>query len=63
MSKATKKTKKKPHECKWRTWVEEVYTPWYNQQNPQTTDDGGGNPGGPPPPPPQHDDDDDGDGG
>lgn len=59
MAKTKKKTKW--HDCPWKKWVIEVYTPWYNKQNPQTTDDSGGNPGGPPPPPPpQHDDDGDG---
>lgn len=48
----TKTTKKKPHKCPWRTWVEEVYTPWYNNRPVQTEDEGGGNPSGPPPPPP-----------
>ena len=44
--------KKKQHDCAWRKWVEETYTPWYNNRAETTEGDEGGNPGGPPPPPP-----------
>lgn len=50
------KKKKKQHNCEYKKWIEEVYTPWYKQAtegDPQDSEgDEGGNPGGPPPPPP-----------
>lgn len=53
-----KNQKTKPHDCEWKKWIDEVYRPWYEQQQATAEDDGdedgdeGGNPGGPPPPPP-----------
>lgn len=44
--------KKQPSCQEIKKWLNEVYIPWYNSQQPQPQEDSGGNPGGPPPPPP-----------